>query len=371
MSSKIHERVAPGIYRLRSGGFRVRVAVGDRGRGGRQRETTFPASAGLREMKAWQTHERARLLRQGIVPVRGTLEADVPTYLSKMTRKLAYADSREDEINAWLARFGKRKRHTITRDDVRRQIKDWEDEGLAASTIRHRMTALSTLYDALDGDEAYNPVKGVKRPKEAEPKPDSRPPHVIMSVLDELWFRAAMNNRGWKTLARALALAHTGMRPSQMMRMDPELHIRPYLDDDVAMVEVPSGKGGKAHWKPLTKDGIAAFRLFLRVEAQGQFSTSSFYKSWMKACDNANVTRFNPYKLRSYATLLRRAGADIADIQELLGHKSPKTTQRYAMVVPEKLVAATRRAEEEWMHSRAKGGNSGDRSRADAVGRKS
>jgi hypothetical protein len=31
------------------------------------------------------------------------------------------------------------------------------------------MTALSTLYDTLDGDEAYNPVKGVKRPKEAEP----------------------------------------------------------------------------------------------------------------------------------------------------------------------------------------------------------
>lgn len=158
------------------------------------------------------------------------------------------------------------------------------------------------------------------------------------------------------------------------MRLDPELHIRPYLDDDVAMVEVPSGKGGKAHWKPLTKDGIAAFRLFLHVEAQGTFSTSSFYKSWMKACDDANVARFNPYKLRhSYATLLnlRRAGADITDIQELLGHKSPKTTQRYAMVVPEKLVAATRRAEEQWTQSRTKGGNSGERNRADAVGRKS
>jgi hypothetical protein len=75
-----------------------------------------------------------------------------------------------------------------------------------------------------------------------------------MSVLDELWYRAAMNDRGWKTLARALVLAHTGMRPSQMMRLDPDLHIRPYLDDAVAIVEVPSGKGGKAHWKPLTKD---------------------------------------------------------------------------------------------------------------------
>lgn len=245
MPSTIHERVAPGIYRLQSGSFRVRVAVGDRGHGGRQRETTFPSDAGLRAMRAWQTHTRATLLRQGLVPVRGTLEADVPTYLTKMQRTLAFADSREDEINAWLVRFGKRKRHTITRDEVRRQIRDWEDDGFAASTIRHRMTALSTLYDALDGDDAYKPVKGVRRPTEAEPTPDARPPHVIISVLDELWLRAGMNNRGWKTLARALVLAHTGMRPSQMMRLDPDLHIRPYLDEVVAMVEVPSGKGGK------------------------------------------------------------------------------------------------------------------------------
>jgi site-specific recombinase XerC len=176
-----------------------------------------------------------------------------------MKRKLAFADSREDEINAWLVRFGNRKRHTITREEVRRQIRDSEDEGFAASTIRHRMTALSTLYDVLDGDDAYNPVKGIKRPTEAEPKPDSRPPHIIIGVLDELWLRAAMHNRGWKTLARALVLAHTGMRPSQMMRLDPDLHIRSYLDDAVAMVEVPSGKGGRTHWKPLTTDGVALF----------------------------------------------------------------------------------------------------------------
>jgi site-specific recombinase XerD len=50
----------------------------------------------------------------------------------------------------------------------------------------------------------------------------------------------------------------------------------------------------------------------------------------------------------SYATLLRRAGVDVADIQESLGHKLPKTTQRYAMVVPEKLVATTQRVEKAW-----------------------
>src|ERR1019366_8968340 len=92
---------------------------------------------------------------------------------------------------------------------------------------------------------------------------------------------------------------------------------------------------------------------FLRVGASGPFSTQAFYKSWMLACDQAHVVRFNPYKLRhSYATRLRRAGADIADVQALLGHKNPKTTQRYAEVSMDKLSEATQRMEEAWTKSR-------------------
>jgi integrase len=143
------------------------------------------------------------------------------------------------------------------------------------------------------------------------------------------------------------------MRPSQLMRLDIATHVAPYLDQDVPCVFVPAGKGGKPHWKPLTAEGVKALRLFIGFGAAGKFSISSFYKSLMLACDDAKVQRFNPYRLRhSYATLLRIGGTDIADIQELLGHKSPKTTQRYAMVVPEKLVAATRRMESVWAKAR-------------------
>jgi integrase len=146
-----------------------------------------------------------------------------------------------------------------------------------------------------------------------------------------------------------MILTYTGMRPSQMMRLDPTTHIIPFVDESPPMVFVPAGKGGKAHWKPLPPGGVAAFHLFLISEAAGSFSTSSFYKSWMTACDEADVPRFNPYKLRhSYATLMRRAGADVADIQELLGHKSPKTTQRYAAVVPEKIAEAGGRFQKAW-----------------------
>jgi site-specific recombinase XerD len=95
--------------------------------------------------------------------------------------------------------------------------------------------------------------------------------------------------------------------------------------------------------------------MFLRVDAAGKFSTQAFYKSWMLGCDQADVTRFNPYKLRhSFATRLRRAGADLADVQTLLGHKSPKTTARYAEVSHEKLVTAVQQMERGWNEARGR-----------------
>ena len=40
-----------------------------------------------------------------------------------------------------------------------------------------------------------------------------------------------------------------------------------------------------------------------------------------------------------FATRLRERGADLADVQELLGHRNITTTRRYAPVVREKLVS--------------------------------
>ena len=336
-----------GIHKLPNGSWRVRVAIGKRSRGGVQREKTFLPDTGLREMKKWQDDTKADLRRIALRPAKGTLEADAPRYLERMQNRLDFPKDRKFDLQAWFALFGKRNRHTIKREEVTKQVKDWLAEGVAASTIRHRLTALSSLFVELDGDEAYNPAKGVRRPTEPEAQPDFRSPDTIISALDALASRVAKNNRGWKTLARAMVLTYTGVRPSQMMRINPTSHI--FLDESQPKVFIPAGKGGKAHWKPLTPGGVAAFRLFVNSGAMEKFSTSGFYKSWMLACEQAGVERFNPYKLRhSYATLLRRGGVDVADVQELLGHKSAKTTQRYAAVSPEKLSRAVSAFQKGW-----------------------
>jgi integrase len=369
MASRIAKTVAPGIYLMDSGSYWVKVSLGNRARGGKPRSKMFPAGTPRKKMEAWQDDERATLRRLKLVPATGTLDADILKYLD--TLKAGVVKEARYQLDAWAkpkgdeqvrdehgrrlfgAGFGPRHRHTITQLEIQQQIKTWVAADVAASTIRHRLTVLSNLYTELDGESAPNPVKGVKRPKEPAPQPGGRPFEMIDRVLDELWFRTAMNNRGWKTLSRALVLTHTGMRPCQLMWLDPHVDITPHLHDAKPFIQVAAKKGGRPIVKELTTDAVAALLLFVRVEAAGTYSNHAFYKSWKLACEQAGVPFFKPYRLRhSYATELRRAGADLADVGAQLGHTSPKTTLRYAEPSREKVITATRQMEQNRNESR-------------------
>ena len=347
--AKVIATLAAGIYKLDNGSYRVVAYAGNSRVDQRRREKRFSAAAGMREMKRWQANVRAAFQLDGLRIRRDTLAADIPRYMRVMNNRLSRPDHREHEIRAWLERFGDRRRHTIETEEVRQQVIEWEADGVAASTVNHRLSALSQLFRVLDGDTSHNPVAGVRRLREPQAKPDGKSPETIQRVFAALERRVTAQNRGWATLARLKVIALTGMRHSQVMRMERD-HV--FLDHDPPYVlVVDPGKDGEPHAKPLTTDGVEACRLFAQADAWGEFSQSSVYKSWKAACEEAQVRFFNPYKLRhSYATALRAQGMDLADVQELMGHKSAKTTQRYAMVAPRKMAAAAELLHQAWHH---------------------
>jgi len=154
----------------------------------------------------------------------------------------------------------------------------------------------------------------------------------------------------------------TGIRVSELVGAD--------LDDinlDEKMVRV-RGKGKKERLLPFGRKAAASLEAYLRVRAsfplvlgesaaflnyQGTRLTSrSVQRLVTKYFKLAALrTKISPHALRhSFATHLLSRGADLRVIQELLGHESLATTQKYTHVDVKHLLDVYRKA-----HPRARG----------------
>lgn len=129
------------------------------------------------------------------------------------------------------------------------------------------------------------------------------------------------------------------------------------LDLRAGIVAVRRGKGGRERRVPMGTAAVDALRRWLAerppadhdavfVNARGgPLSDRSMRRLVHDAGLRGDVHGLHPHALRhSAATHMLDAGADLRGIQELLGHKSLSTTQRYTHVSVERLLDVHRRA---------------------------
>ena len=309
-------RIAPGIYRDQYG-LSSTVKVGTI-----QRERRVPEGTKLLAIRSWQDEVRAQL-RKLPAEQSGTLQADVARYLEAIQPTLVSFADRRRHLEAWLPRFGHYRMDVLLSSAtpaLNAQLRKWRG-GLSASSCNQRRDAITNLVKVLYGRRAALDLIDLVRFDRPDPVPRWLPREHVEAVLARL-------NPGTKTEVRLRLLHWTGMRPSQMGRLQLE-DFR--LEEPIPYVVVPRGKGGRLAAVPLVEEGLRAARDFIDRGAWSAWSCPSANKLLAAAAKKAAIEPFTVYQIRhSFSSALRRAGVDVADIQELYGHTDPRTTKIYA-----------------------------------------
>lgn len=328
------------------------------------RSKRYERDTKISEIRTWQRDTERELRKLTGVVAKDVFEAEVEVYLPLVREELASFTDRERHLRAWIPLFGKLKRHQIKTPAIDKQLRTWRNvDGLSASTVNQRRDALSDFFIKMNGPDGTNPVKGAVwfARKKSAPKGIDRA--RIWRVLEHM---DADRKTRWR-----LSLMHwTGMRPSQMGRLSgpDDFHI----DDRAFSVEVngeprrvpavivPAGKGGDAVMFPLTEEGEAVARQFIRVDAfwrppvdkaspqvdakngsicqprrrRQTWSCPSAYKRIVAAAKALGEPPFTVYQIKhSFASALLQTGTDASVIQEMLGHADIKSTLVYARAV--------------------------------------
>jgi integrase/recombinase XerC len=222
----------------------------------------------------------------------------------------------------------------------------------AASSRARKLASIKAFYRFLTRRKliAVNPAARVKSPKLPERLPKALPVDEVFALV------AAPNEEkvlGLRDRAILEVLYGAGLRISELCGLSLE-----DLDRRAGVVRV-MGKGSKERICPLHDGALEAvdaylarrLELFTRPNPKadpsalfvnhrgGRLRARSIARHLDKYVKLLGLPRkVSPHALRhSFATHLLGSGADIRSIQELLGHSSLSTTQRYTHVSFEKL----------------------------------
>lgn len=128
------------------------------------------------------------------------------------------------------------------------------------------------------------------------------------------------------------------------------------VDQANSLLEVRQGKGDKDRTVPISPKLLEPLKAWIGARTlgwlfpsprnpDGHLSARQVQLSIQAAAKRAGIAKkITPHKLRhTFAGNLLRAGADIMEIRELLGHESVATTQVYLQAIPERLRGAVDR----------------------------
>lgn len=283
--------------------------------------------------------------------------ADVPpeaqwfANLTSVQTRRAY----QSDIKAFMAFVGIQSPEdfrTVARGHVLAWRADLEKQGLAGSSIRRKLAALASLYEYLCDSNAvtHNPVKGVKRPKvdSYEGKTPALGDAQARQLLDA---PPADTLKGKRDRAILSVLLFHALRREELT----QLLVKDFNHErrGVSHLRV-HGKGGKLRYIPAHPNTLRLVNEYLELAGHGPDQDGPLFRPirnhraghaataltpggvysevvvrYMKQL-GLTGENMGPHALRATAaTCALEHNADIAKVQEWLGHASIQTTRIY------------------------------------------
>jgi len=263
----------------------------------------------------------------------------------------SYKKSWETDVsllkNHLLPRFGTRHMDQISRQDIVKMHADRRASGAAPGSANRLLIMMRYIFNLALRWEVPgikgNPTKNV--PLMAE---ENKKERYLNEDEARRLYEAVCNSENTMLQYIVPMLILTGARKREVLDAKWE-----DFDFDRRLWRIPTTKLGRPRHVPLS-DGVLNLlstmprnfksdHVFANPKTNKPFV--SIFCAWNTARTKVGLADVRIHDLRhSFASLLINSGRSLYEVQKLLGHTQIKTTQRYAHLAPETLLAASNAA---------------------------
>lgn len=272
------------------------------------------------------------------IPLTGEISQDISEKIEKLKQWMKskrYSDNTIKTYTESLRTFFRflhcKKAEDIENADIIRFNNEYILRNSYSHTLQNQVVNALKLFYRIAENKIIDPDH-IERPRRAKKLPNVLSKNEITAILK------ALSNIKHKTM---LSLIYScGLRRSELLNLKPT-----DVDSDRKLLIIRNAKGKKDRVVTLSEKTIDMLRNYYKIykpavwlfegqKSGEQYSPRSLEEILKKSINIARIKK--PVTLHwlrhSYATHLLENGVDLRFIQELLGHKSSKTTEIYTHV---------------------------------------
>ncbi len=239
---------------------------------------------------------------------------------------------------------------TVKTESIRAYLHWLDRKQEKSASIARKLASLRSFYRYLqrEGQVGLNPAETIRTPKQPKHLPRVLTKDDAAALMD---FPAGQAGSSLRDCALLETLYSTGARVSELVGINLEdlrlseglVHLRGKGRKErivpVGEMALKAIHNYRASLKPSTINQQPSAPVFLNLRG-GRLTTRSVARIVASYSNRLAGGSVSPHTLRhSFATHLLDEGADLRSIQEMLGHVSLSTTQKYTHLATDQLLA--------------------------------